>query len=387
MKISSKILLGVLFIVVSTLGMVGLIKAATTVDLGTADNFAILAGSTITNTGPSVINGDLGLSPGTAVTGFPPGTINGEEHLTDAVALQAQNDLTTAYNDAAGQTPVTTVATELGGTTKTAGTYNSASGTFEMTGTLTLDAQDDPDAVFIFKTATTLITASSSKINLINGAQSCHVFWQVGSSVTLGANSTFRGNILAFTSVTLTTGASVDGRVLARNAAVILDTNTITPAVGAISPTPATLHVIKRVINDDGGTATVSLFNLHVKLSGVDVSGSPTTGTATPGTSYSLVAGTYVVSEDSYPSYLQSFSGDCAWNGSVTLIAGDDKTCIVTNTYNDASDSDILVIPTTLPDSSINPTNSVFTWSIVVADILTVLLLYVIRKKIERVNN
>ncbi|KKP69401.1 MAG: hypothetical protein UR67_C0007G0106, partial [candidate division CPR3 bacterium GW2011_GWF2_35_18] len=144
--------------------------------------------------------------------------------------------------------------------------------------------------------------------------------------------------------------------------------------VAAIPETPATLHVIKRVINDDGGTATVSLFNLHVKP-------------ATPGTSYSLVAGTYVVSEDSYPSYLQSFSGDCAWNGSVTLIAGDDKTCIVTNTYNDASDSDILVIPTTLPDSSINPTNSVFTWSIVVADILTVLLLYVIRKKIERVNN
>jgi hypothetical protein len=154
------------------LGLTGLAKALTTVSLGTADNFAILAGSSIVNTGASVIGGDLGLSPGTSSTGFPPGTISGVQHITDAVAGQAQTDLTTAYNNAAGQTPASTVPTELGGTTKTAGIYDSADGTFQITGTLTLDAQNDPNAVFIFKTASTLITASNSKVALINSAQS-----------------------------------------------------------------------------------------------------------------------------------------------------------------------------------------------------------------------
>jgi hypothetical protein len=211
----------------TTIGFIGFIRAATAVDLGTNDDFAILAGSTVTNTGSSVITGDLGLSPGTSVTGFPPGTVSGTQHVTDAAAAQAQTDLTAAYNDAAGQTPVSTVPTELGGTTKTAGVYDSAAGTFGITGTLTLDAEGDPDAVFIFKTASTLITAGSSVVDLVNGAQACNVFWQVGSSATLGTNSTFAGNILALTSITLTTGADVDGRVLARNGAVTLDTNTI----------------------------------------------------------------------------------------------------------------------------------------------------------------
>ncbi|HCI05361.1 TPA: DUF3494 domain-containing protein, partial [Patescibacteria group bacterium] len=175
-------------------GLVGLVIAATAVNLGTADNFAVLAGSTITNTGSSVINGDLGLSPGSSVTGFPPGIVNGTQHVANATAVQAQIDLTAAYNNAAGQTPISTVATELGGTTKTAGVYDSADGTFGITGTLTLDAQGDPNAIFVFKTASTLITAGSSNVSLINGAQACNVFWQVGSSATLGANSVFKGN-------------------------------------------------------------------------------------------------------------------------------------------------------------------------------------------------
>lgn len=222
--------------IIFTLGLAGMAMAATSVNLGTADNFAILAGSTITNTGSSVINGDLGLSPGTSATGFPPGTVNGTQHIANATAVQAKTDLTTAYNNAAGQTPVSTVPTELGGTTKTAGTYNSAGGTFGITGTLTLDAAGDPNAVFIFKTASTLITAGSSNIILANGAQACNVFWQVGSSATLGANSTFKGNILALTSATLTTGANVEGRILARNGAVTLDSNTVTKATCAIPP-------------------------------------------------------------------------------------------------------------------------------------------------------
>lgn len=210
--------------------------AATSVNLGAADDFAILAGSTITNTGSTVINGDLGLSPGTSVTGFPPGTVNGTQHVADATAAQAQTDLTTAYDNAAGQATTATVPTELGGTTKTPGVYDSAAGDFSITGTLTLDAQGDPDAVFIFKTASTLITEGASDVVLTNGAQACNVFWQVGSSATLGTNSTFKGNILALTSATLTTGANVEGRVLARNGAVTLDGNTITKATCAAPP-------------------------------------------------------------------------------------------------------------------------------------------------------
>jgi hypothetical protein len=203
-------------------------EAAPTISLGTAANFAVLAGSTVTNTGSGTINGDLGLSPGTAVTGFPPGQLVGTRHAADSVALQAQIDLGTAYDDAAGRPSTATVPVELGGTTKTPGVYDSPAGTFGITGTLTLDAQGDPDAVFIFKAASTLITASGSVVNLINGGQSANVFWQVGSSATLGTYSTLRGTVMALASITVTTGVTVDGRTLARTAAVTLDTTTIT---------------------------------------------------------------------------------------------------------------------------------------------------------------
>lgn len=202
--------------------------AVAPVSLGSAANFAVLAGSTVTNTGVTTVTGDLGLSPGTSVTGFPPGQLIGTQHVSDAVAVQAKNDLTAAYNDAAGRTTTATVPVELGGTTKTSGVYESAAGTFGITGTLTLDAQGDPNAVFIFKAASTLITASASNVTLINGAQAANVFWKVGSSATLGTYSVLRGNIMALASITVTTGVTVDGRTLARTAAVTLDTNTIT---------------------------------------------------------------------------------------------------------------------------------------------------------------
>ena len=230
---------GLLMLVVA-LAFAGTAEAATSVPLGTAEPFAVLAGSTVTNTGPTVINGDLGLSPGTAVTGFPPGTVNGSQHVTDAVAAQAQTDLTTAYNNAAGQAPTGTVSADLGGQRLTPGVYRSAS-SLGLTGALTLDAQGDANAVFIFQAGSTLTTASASDVNLVNGAQACNVFWQVGSSATLGTASNFRGSILALTSITATTGATVDGRLLARNAAVTLDTNTITRSRCASttpSPTP-----------------------------------------------------------------------------------------------------------------------------------------------------
>jgi hypothetical protein len=206
------------------------------VPLGTAESFAVLAGTTVTNTGPSVISGDLGVSPGTAVTGFPPGTVTaGTVHAADSVALQAEGALATAYNDAAGRSSTATISADLAGRTLTPGVYTSAS-SLGLSGDLTLNAQGDPNAVFVFQAGSTLTVGSGSHVLLIGGAQACNVFWQVGSSATIGTSSAFAGNILALTSISLTTGATLNGRALARNGAVTLDTNTITKTACATTP-------------------------------------------------------------------------------------------------------------------------------------------------------
>ncbi|MHB1614388.1 MAG: ice-binding family protein [Actinomycetes bacterium] len=197
------------------------------VGLGTAGSYSVLGGTTVTNTGASTLSGDVGVSPGSAITGFPPGIVGGATHAGDAQALQAQSDLVIAYNDAAGRTPAATVAGDLVGKTLTTGVYKSTS-SLALSGTLTLDGQGNPNAVFIFQIASTLTTASASNINLINGAQACNVFWQVGSSATLGTASSFTGTIMALTSITVTTGTVVQGRALARNGQVSLDATTFT---------------------------------------------------------------------------------------------------------------------------------------------------------------
>ena len=205
----------------------GSAQAATSVPLGTADSFVVLAGAGITNTGPTTLNGDLGTFPTTSISGAGSMTVTGTNHGGDAVTEGAKSDLVTAYDNAAGQGPTTPIAADLAGQTLTPGVYNSAS-SVGLSGALTLDAGGDPNAVFVFQAGSTLTTASGSIVNLVNGAQSCNVYWQVGSSATLGTGSAFRGSILALTSITLTTAATVEGRVLARNGAVTLDTNTIT---------------------------------------------------------------------------------------------------------------------------------------------------------------
>ncbi|WP_342357804.1 MULTISPECIES: ice-binding family protein [unclassified Nesterenkonia] len=210
--------------------------ATTPVVLGTAGSYSVLGGQTVTNTGPTILSGDLGVSPGNAITGFPPGLVGGTTHAGDAEALQAQSDLVTAYNDVAGRAPTASIAGDLGGQTLVDGVYNST-GAIELTGTLTLDGQGDPNSVFIFQVASSLITATSSNVSLINGAQACNVYWQVGSSATLGTGSTFVGSILALTSISATTGATVQGRALARNGAVTLDSNTFTTTSCAVEST------------------------------------------------------------------------------------------------------------------------------------------------------
>ena len=201
--------------------------AATVVPLGTAGSFVVLAGAGITNTGPTTLNGDLGTFPTTSISGAGSLTVTGTNHAGDAVTQGAKGALVTAYDNAAAQGPTNPIAADLAGRTLAPGVYNSAS-SVGLSGALTLDAAGDPRAVFVFQAGSTLTTASGSRVLLVNGAQACNVFWQVGSSATLGTGSVFRGSILALTDITVTTGATLEGRVLARNGAVTLDTNTIT---------------------------------------------------------------------------------------------------------------------------------------------------------------
>ena len=207
--------------------------------LGSAASFSVLGGQAVANAGPTTIVGDLGVSPGTAITGFPPGAVSGgATHAAGAVALQAQADVTTAYDALAAQACTADITgQDLGGQTLTQGVYCSTAAT-QLTGTLTLDAQGSADAVFIFKTVSTLTTASSSAVSVINGGTACNVFWQVGSSAVIGTTTQFVGNILALTSIALQNGANVSGRALARNGEVTMDTNNVTNA-GCIAATPA----------------------------------------------------------------------------------------------------------------------------------------------------
>jgi Ice-binding-like/Putative Ig domain len=256
---------GLLTIVCIAAFVLGSSPAFAQISLGTAQNFGVLGGSTVTNTGATTVNGNVGVSPGSAVTGFPPGIVSGGSiHSNDAVAMQAQNDLTTAYNNIAS-TPCTVDLTgqDLGGLTLTPGVYCYTS-TAQLTGALTLDGLGNPNSLFLFKIGSALTTATGSSVTMVNnGGSSCNrVFWQVGSSATIGTGSTFLGDILALTSVTLTTGANTAGRALARNGAVTLDTNHVNTCGVQVCPiitvNPATLP--------DGSVGTA--YNQSVLASG-----------------------------------------------------------------------------------------------------------------------
>ena len=283
--------------------LLGASTALAQVSLGSAQSFGVLGGSTVTNTGPSVITGNVGVSPGSSVTGFPPGVVvGGAIHANDATAAQAQTDLGIAYTEAASIACNTDLTGQnLGGLTLTPGVYCFSSSAF-LTGTLTLDMQGNPNAFFLFQIGSTLITASGSSVVLINsGGTNCpqNLFWQVGSSATFGTGSTFKGNILALSSITLTTGAGLNGRALARTGAVTLDTNTVTlcglaTSCPFITVNPASLpngvvgSPYSETVTGSGGAApytfavTSGALPNGIVLDGVtgDLTGSPTT----PGT-------------------------------------------------------------------------------------------------------
>jgi len=235
---------------------IGIAQAAP-VNLATAQPFVVLSGAGVTNTGPSVLNGDLGVSPGTSLTGFGlPAVVNGATHANDAVAAQAQSDLTTAYNVAAGQ-PVPPgndlTGTNLGNRSLTAGAYGFSTSA-QLTGQLTLDAQGDPNAQFVFVIGTTLTTATASSVVLTNGASPCNVHWKVGSSATLGTSTAFEGNLMALETISLGSSVTVLGRVLARNGEVTLINDVLSTPQCATASTPTPTEPGSGGSSGSGGT-------------------------------------------------------------------------------------------------------------------------------------
>jgi hypothetical protein len=266
------------------------------VALGSAATFGVLAATTVTTIPTATVNGDLGVSPGNTVTGAP--IVNGTTHLGDPAAAQAQGDLTIAYNDAAGRTLGSVGVTgNLGGQTLAPGLYTSTSSLEISSGDLTLDALGDPNAVWIFQMASTLTTTAGRQVILSGGAQAANISWQVGSSATIGTTSVFKGNILAYTAITMNTGATLDGRALARNGAVALDGNTITvPTIVA----PSVILVSAGVVTGSWTDAAGQSLNLATKTITVPTSGSVQfyrirSGTALTITEISVSGGNVVI--------------------------------------------------------------------------------------------
>lgn len=359
--------------------------AATTPALGAAVTYGIL-GSTYTNTtAGTTINGDVGFTTGPAVaplgvhTNYGSGAPYSTAGTDQGSALSSLASQPCTFTFAPGAINLSTDTTHGAIGVYTPGVYCST-GAMNVGGPLTLSGS----GTYIFRTDGALNSTAGAIVSVSNGASVCDVFWTPTAATTLAANTTFLGTVIGNSGITVGANTTWTGRALANGGTVTTDTDTIT--VPTCTASPATLHIIKAVVNDNGGTTVVSSFNLHVKLSGTDVTGSPAAGMATPGTSYSLAAGTYVVSEDANASYTQSFSGDCNASGSVTLLAGDSKTCTITN-----NDIAAVVVPPTptptpgLPNTGIAPSNgSGIPWNVIIpiGIFVTLVSFYLARKKL-----
>lgn len=326
-------------------------SAQTAPSLGSAQSFTVLGASTVTNTGPTAITGNVGVSPGTAVTGFPPGTVvAGSIHAADAAALAAQNSVTTAYNSLASQACTQDLTgQDLGGMTLTPGVYCFASSA-QLTGTLILNAQGNAAAVFIFKIGSTLTTASGSTVSLINGGSLCNVFWQVGSSATLGTATSFVGNILALASITMTTGANLTGRALARNGAVTLDSNTINgTCLTALPPTVCPVIALSPATLPNGQVGVAYTQT---------ITGSGGTGPYT----FAIMSGTLPAGLTLTAAGLLAGTPSAAGTSTVTIRGTDANGCFATVTYTmviaeaatpPAGCPAIALSPTTLPNGRV----------------------------------
>ncbi len=388
MKIFNKVSIISLLVFSLILGFTGPVSvlAATTPSLGAASSFGIL-GSTYTNTtAGTTINGDLGYTTLPAVAP----TVNGTTHVADSAYNQAGIDQGTALTNlnnqvctftfAPGAIDLATDTTHGAIGVYAPGVYCTVGAASLGTGGITLSG----NGTYIFRITGAFTTVANSVVTLAGGASACDIFWTPTSATTLGANSTFLGTDIDASGITIGSTVMQTGRSLAFGGTVTTNVDTIT--VPTCTPPPfvplgglATLHVVKQVVNNSGGTAVASNFNLHVKLTGVEITGSPVVGIVAPGTSYSLAAGTYVVSEDttSLP-YAQSFSGACNASGSVTLIAGTDVTCTV---VNDDIEPVVIVPPVvvppvvvpplivtpTLPRSGFPPQENTTPWNVIIA--------------------
>ncbi len=279
---------GLALVALLALAIVPAAAQAAPVNLATANPFVVLGGAAVTNTGPSVLKGALGISPGTSLTGFSaPATVIGATHANDAVASQAQADLTNAFGVAGGQAvPPGNQLTgiDLGGLSLTAGAYNFSSSA-QLTGQLTLDAQGNPNAQFVFIVGSTLTTASASSVNLINGASPCNVFWRIGSSATFGTGTQFQGNVLAHSDISVNNAVNVEGRLLAGGAITlindVLDNSKCATAAetGATSTETTTTPTTSPTPTPSGGTVPTATTTTKPK------SGSPSKGKAGSGSS------------------------------------------------------------------------------------------------------
>ena len=355
--------------------------------LATASTYGVLANAGVTTATPSDITGSAGANIGVGVGGAPTGTFSTSGVVTvGGAALTALVSVSSALADVRSGT---STLTELGSRTLVAGAYTG--GELAVNGTLTLDGAGSADSVFIFRAASTLITGVGSSVVLINGAQACNVYWQVGSSATLGASSTMTGHVIAQASISTGVTSVVNGQLIAVTGAVTLGGTTIvnngctsapvvvtppvvtppvvTPPVvtsaeivPAIEPAPAivatgTLRIVKRVMNVFGGQATASSFIIHVRQNGLEVAGSPASAVEGDGRTYILEPGNYILSEERTNGYRGLWSGKISTGGTISLAAGEDLTVVRTNYDMNPTDDTTEVetpAPTTTPKPTVN---------------------------------